>query len=99
MGILAALPTPDDVSAVLAHSEFLKQRFPLVRGLTPDRPIEERRKDPRKNTANRFPDKQPPSYSSDPKLTQKPVVHITRLSIDPENLPRIASDPSLTHRL
>ena len=88
MGILAALPTPDDVSAVLAHSDVLKQRFPLVRGLTPDRPIEERRKNPRKNTTNRFPAKQPASYSSDPKLTQKPVVHITRLSIDPENLPQ-----------
>ena len=72
MGILAALPTPDDVSAVLAHSDVLKQRFPIVRGLTPDRPIEERRKNPRKNSASRFPDKQPPSYSSDPKLTQKP---------------------------
>ena len=41
MGILAALPTPDDVSADLAHSDVVKQRLPIVCGLTPDRPIEE----------------------------------------------------------
>ena len=99
-GILAALPTPDDMSAVLAHSDVLKQCFQLVRGLTPDRPIEEWRKDPRKK--HRWPfllGKQPPSYTSDPKLTQKPVFTSRGPLLTQKTSPRLASDPSLTHRL
>ena len=98
MGIIATLPTPDDVSAVLAHSDVLNQHFPLVRGFIPDRPIEERRKSSSKDTASRFPDKQLPSYSSDPKLTQKPLVHFTRLSVNPENV-RLDSFQFLYHTL